>query len=51
MLPINTYKKCLCCGNTCSMDDQKQTCECGGYLYIVNQYYQEKTRGKENDPD
>lgn len=42
MLPIKTYKKCLCCGNTYGIGESKKNCTCGGYLYTVGQYYQKK---------
>lgn len=42
MIPYNTYKKCLCCGKTYSIADPKKNCSCGGFLYMVGQYYQKK---------
>lgn len=44
MKPINTYKKCLCCGKKYSAMDKRENCECGSYLYVVNTVYQEKVK-------
>lgn len=42
MRPINTYKKCLCCGAKYSVSEKNENCKCGGYLYTVNIVYQKK---------
>lgn len=45
MVACKSYKKCLCCGKTCSISDKREKCACGGHLYIAGQYYQ-KAVGK-----
>lgn len=42
MRPINTCKKCLCCGMKYNAEAKREKCLCGGHLYIVNTVYQEK---------
>lgn len=45
MKPVNTYKKCLCCGMKYDIRKQGNKCICGGHLYIVGTIYQEKPKG------
>lgn len=44
MIAISTYKKCLCCGKHYQAADEREQCSCGGHLYMMAQYYQQKVR-------
>lgn len=46
MQMLNTYKKCLCCGEIYSMGEEKTHCHCGGFLYMIGQYYCQKIKKK-----
>ena len=45
MKPVNTYKKCLCCGMKYDIRKQGNKCICGGHLYTVGTIYQEPMKG------
>lgn len=45
MRPVDSYKKCMRCGDKYCVESQLTKCMCGGHLYIVNMFYQEKTVG------
>ena len=38
--PINTYKKCLCCGRKYQATAEREKCLCGGHLYLIGTVYQ-----------
>lgn len=42
---INEYRKCFKCGSI-TQDIQKDTCKCGGYMYMMSTYYTPKIRAK-----
>ena len=42
MKPINTYKKCLCCGSKHQATAERKKCLCGGHLYLIGTVYQPK---------
>ena len=42
---INEYRKCFKCGSI-TQDIQKDTCKCGGYMYMISTYYTPKIRAK-----
>ena len=45
MRAISEYRKCFRCGST-TQDIQKDTCKCGGYMYMMSTYYTPKIRAK-----
>ena len=45
MRAVDTYKKCMRCGNKYRIESQLTKCMCGGHLYVAGLIYQEKTRG------
>lgn len=44
MKPINTYKKCLCCGSKYQATAERKKCLCGGHLYLIGTVYQPKAK-------
>lgn len=45
MRAVDTYKKCMRCGDNYRIESQLTKCMCGGHLYVAGLIYQEKTRG------
>lgn len=40
-ISVDTYKKCLKCGDKCRIESNRTKCLCGGHLYTVGTIYQE----------
>lgn len=45
MRPVENYKKCMRCGDKYRIESQLTRCMCGGHLYVINVFYQEKSAG------
>lgn len=43
-ISVDTYKKCLKCGDKYRIDSDRTKCLCGGHLFIVGSVYQPKVR-------
>ena len=42
MRAVESYKKCMRCGDKYRIESQLTKCMCGGHLYVAGLIYQEK---------
>jgi len=42
MRAVESYKKCMRCGDKYRIESQLTKCMCGGHLYVAGLLYQEK---------
>lgn len=44
MQMLNSYKRCMVCGNVYDINEEKTHCSCGSFLYLVGAYYCQKIK-------